>query len=140
LSTPLLMREIIAALTVSGTSLYTKVGTRVYAAPAQFDAQSAGLVIALVGGTSNAHAPVWTARTEIWAYGGRTSNDARIDACSEVYQVLSDRCRDIEMYTTANSAVVMDVVEVSSEEINEDLDRNIPVSVSVWDWQIRPNS
>lgn len=138
MSTPLLMREIIATLTATGTTLYTRCGTRCYAAPVDaYNAESPGVVITLLAGTSGAHNPVWTARTEMWCYGGKTSNDWRIDQCSETYRVLSDRLRSLEMYSTAN-AVVMDCVEIQSESLTVDMDRNIPVSVSVWDWQIKP--
>jgi len=138
MSTPLAMNVILAALTATGTTLYTRVGTRIMAAPADsYDAAQPGVVVEQGPGTSGAHNPVWVVRAICYCYGGRTNGDRRIDECSKTYQVLSDRLRSIEMLTTAGG-VLMDAVEVSSEELNVDPDRNVPVSVSTWDIQIKP--
>jgi hypothetical protein len=138
MSTPLAMREIIAVLTVTGTTLYTRCATRIMAAPADsYDAESPGVVVEQLGGESNPHNPVWNVRCQFHCYGGRTNGDRRIDEASKTYQVLSDRLRSIEMLPTAN-AVVMDAVELGIEELTVDPDRNVPVSLSTWDVQIKP--
>jgi hypothetical protein len=138
MSTPILMREILLALKATGNTFYTKTSGRVYGAPAQYDAELPGVIVELTGTESNPHHPVRVAMTRIYCYGGRTSNAHRADECSAVYQVLCDRLRDVQDFVTAN-ATVMDVTEEQGEDLTVDPDRNVPVSVSAWRWQIRSN-